>query len=63
VDRVLTVLYRLIETIVSLAGNVPGFTAPHAIIVLLAALGASGLIMYVQNRDSAKRRKIAPFII
>jgi competence protein ComEC len=60
VSRVLTLLYRLLELMVSAAGKVPGFAAPYPA-VLAAALAAGGLLVFMQNRDSAKRNKIAPF--
>jgi competence protein ComEC len=62
-NLILTVLYRLLELMVSLAGKVPGFTTPYPLAVLAAALVVSGLLVYMQNRDSAKRNKIAPFAV
>jgi competence protein ComEC len=62
VSQALTLLYRLLELMVSAAGRVPGFAAPYPA-VLAGAFAAAALLACLQNRDSLKRNKIVSFAV
>ena len=60
-DFFLTVVYRLIESIVSIAGNIPGLQIPYPLAVLTGAVFFWAIILYFQRRDSTARKSIAAF--
>jgi competence protein ComEC len=60
-DFILTWLYRLMERIVILAGQVPGFSVSNPVPVLLITIILCLLILFIHKRDQAYRYSIANF--
>ena len=60
-DFVLTQVYRILESIVSIAGHVPGLSVPNAYAVLAFSLLFWLLILFLNKRDMAHRNSIASF--
>lgn len=60
-DYVLSFVYRILESLVSLAGQVPGFSVSNSAPVFIAALILSVCVLIIWKRDSAYRNRIASF--
>jgi competence protein ComEC len=60
-DRGLSLLYRLLEGIISLAASFPGIKAGNPLGVLFLSLFAAGLIFFLEARLPRKRKALAPF--
>ena len=60
-DFALTQIYRILESIVSIASHVPGFSVPNALAVLAFSLLFWLLILFLEKRDIAHRNNIASF--
>ncbi|MDR3170148.1 MAG: ComEC/Rec2 family competence protein [Treponema sp.] len=61
IGMVLSLLYDVLEGLVSLAGQVPGLPVSEPVWVLAASLGISILIMVLNNRLRALRNNLVPF--
>ena len=60
-DFVLTLLYRLLEALVSIAGSVPGLSFSNPVPVLILSLLFWALVLFLQKRDVERRSSIASF--
>jgi competence protein ComEC len=60
-DFVLTWIYRLMEFLVSLAGQVPGFFFSNPVPVLIISILTGLLLLFFRNLDWAHRKNLAPF--
>jgi len=60
-DFILTGIYRLLESFVTLAGRVPGFSASSPVAVLIFSLLFCVLIYFLYARNKRYRNIIAPF--
>ncbi|GHV41036.1 hypothetical protein AGMMS49546_16110 [Spirochaetia bacterium] len=56
----LSLLYRVLEALVSLAARAPGIDKPGFLPVLAVSLGLSALVMYLGTRQRARRSCLAP---
>jgi len=57
----LSLLYRLMEKIVTLAGSIPGITAGKPLIILALSLALSVLIVFFEYRRRAALLRLEPF--
>jgi len=60
-DFALTWLYRFLEYLVSLAGQVPGLSVSGPAPVLICAILIWLLVWFIQKRDAAYRNSVASF--
>jgi len=60
-DFVLTWIYRFLESLVSLAGRVPGLSVSNPVTVLIITILLWISILFIQKRDEAHRKSIASF--
>jgi len=60
-DLILTGLYRFLEFLVTLAGQVPGFDVSNPLPVLAVSILIWVLILFIKKQDDLKRSSIAPF--
>ena len=58
-DFVLTVVYRIIEFLVSISGRVPGLSVSNPVPVLIVTIFLWLFILFIQRRDEARRSSIA----
>ncbi|MDR0314272.1 MAG: ComEC family competence protein [Treponema sp.] len=61
ISFVLTLVYRLLEFIVSFAGNVPGFRTDNFLPVLIISLVLAALLEFLKSIDNRSRGYIASF--
>jgi competence protein ComEC len=61
-DFVLTLIYRVLDFLVSFSGKVPALEAANPTAVLAFVLVLCGLLMFLCSRDRAMRSNIAPFV-
>ena len=60
-DFVLTLIYRLIEFLVSLAGKVPGFSFLNPLPVLIISVLLSFLVLFIRKQDLLYRKSVGSF--
>jgi competence protein ComEC len=60
-DFLLTLLYRFVEFLVSLAGRVPGFQISNSILVLIFSFLFWILVLFIRKRDRLYRDSVAAF--
>jgi competence protein ComEC len=60
-DSILAWIYRFLESFVTLAGRVPGFSASSPVAILIFSLLFCFLIYFLRMRDSRYRNSIASF--
>jgi competence protein ComEC len=60
-DFILTLVYRLIEFLVSAAGRVPGLSISNPVLVMVFVVVLWGLVLFLQKKDRLYRDNIASF--